>query len=75
MIRFSVADTALEGFRLTRENPAAVGVWAALTFVANLAGQLMVIANGQGAALIEAGAWAGPTTPSARPSSAGGSRR
>lgn len=42
MFRLSVADSALEGFRITREKPAAVAVWAVLVFVgALLSGALM----------------------------------
>ena len=35
-IRFPVVDAALEGFRVTRERPAAVAIWALGLFAANL---------------------------------------
>jgi hypothetical protein len=36
MSGFQPADAALEGFRITRENPRALGVWVALSFVINI---------------------------------------
>jgi hypothetical protein len=33
MVQFSVSDTAFEGFRITRERPAAVGVWILIEIV------------------------------------------
>jgi hypothetical protein len=36
MSSFSPTDSALEGFRLAKENPAAVGVWAAILFVTSI---------------------------------------
>lgn len=36
-IRFAVVDSALEGFRLTRERPGAVAAWAVALFAVNLA--------------------------------------
>ena len=36
MARFSPSDAALEGFRLTRENPKAFGIWAAASLLVNV---------------------------------------
>lgn len=53
MIRFPVADTALEGFRLTREHPRAVLIWAGLLLAGNVAMALIVIGGGHGAELMQ----------------------
>ncbi len=40
---FSATDAAFEGFRLARERPAAVGVWALLQLVINVGGQFLMV--------------------------------
>jgi hypothetical protein len=44
MVQFSVSDTAFEGFRITREKPAAVGVWILIEIVV-LAVTAMIMAS------------------------------
>jgi hypothetical protein len=44
MVQFSVSDTAFEGFRITRERPAAVGVWILIEIVV-LAVTAMIMAS------------------------------
>ena len=45
MIRFPAVDAALEGFRITRERPLAVLIWAAVLFLANLTGQAWMLTS------------------------------
>lgn len=43
MIRFSPSDAALEGFRITRENPRAFAWWAGASFIVSLVGALITV--------------------------------
>lgn len=61
--RLPVVDIALEGFRITRENPAAVAVWAAWLFLSSLVTDLLVAASGLGPTLDQMGAQAGHNDP------------
>ncbi len=48
MVRFPVVDSALEGFRVTREQPLSVAAWAGWLFVGGLAGDALLTAPGMG---------------------------
>lgn len=48
VLRFAVVDSALEGFRVTRERPAAVAAWALALFAANFGLLGLVAALGLG---------------------------
>lgn len=62
MSEFSPADAALEGFRLTREHPVGVVVWAVLFFATGLlSGYLMVRTGGAEAAVDFSALGATPT--------------
>ena len=52
-IRFPVVDSALEGFRVTRERPGAVALWALALFAANLVLLSAVVALGLGPVFAE----------------------
>ena len=43
MQRFSPSDAALEGFRITRENPRAFAWWAAASFLVSVAGVFVTV--------------------------------
>jgi hypothetical protein len=40
---FSASDAALEGFRITRENPRAFGAWVGATFLVNILGPVISV--------------------------------
>lgn len=65
MTRLPVVDCALEGFRVTRERPAAVAVWGAWLLLSTLATNAVVAASGLGPVLDQMGAQAGRTDPAA----------
>lgn len=46
MFRLPIIDSALEGFRITRERPWAVGVWAAWLLVGTVLGQMLLTLPG-----------------------------
>jgi hypothetical protein len=46
MAEFSVQDVALTGFRVVREHPAALGVWAGLSILLSLLDSLMIVGLG-----------------------------
>ena len=57
MTAFSATDAAFEGFRLTRERPRIVLVWAALCFLFSVCSAIYLTTAGrEAAALLEAGA-------------------
>jgi hypothetical protein len=57
MTAFSATDAAFEGFRLTRERPRVVLVWAALCFLVSVCSAIYLTTAGrEAAALLEAGA-------------------
>jgi hypothetical protein len=64
MNRGFVIDSALEGFRLTRERPGAVALWALVLLVSNAGGLALLLALGLGPALQTAQSHAlAPPTP------------
>ncbi len=63
--RLPVVDIALEGFRITRENPAAVAVWGVWLFLSSLVTDALVAASGLGPVLDQMGKQAGRTDPAA----------
>ncbi len=54
MAEFSTTDAALEGFRITRERPKVVLIWAALAFLASLAGTLISLSMPEAQATLDA---------------------
>ena len=65
MIRFPAVDAALEGFRITREQPLAVLAWAGVLFLANVAGQGWMLSSPALQDLMGAYAAGAPATPDA----------
>ena len=65
MIRFPAVDAALEGFRITRERPLAVLVWAAILFLANVGAQAWMLSSPALLDLMTSYAAGPPTTPEA----------
>lgn len=65
MIRFPAVDAALEGFRITREQPLAVLVWVGVLFLVNMFGQAWMLSSPALQDLTAAYASAPPTTPEA----------
>ena len=43
MSRFSASEAALEGFRITRENPRAFAAWAAVSFAVSILGAVVTV--------------------------------